>query len=210
MREPLRVLALVACLALAGAAAAHALRLFAAVEGADLTGLAFFADGGRARDVPVALRVDGVVVAEVRTDAEGRFRFAAPEPTAARVEAATADGHRATWDVPASAWVRATSASGNAASATPAGAAPARAAAGDAPAATGAPAAVAAGDGPPTAPDPTLEARIEAAVARQVDRLREDLALAESRRRLSDVVGGVGYLLGLTGLASLLLRRKQG
>lgn len=193
MRERLQVLVAVAVLALAGAAAAHALRLFVTTDGADLTGLAFFADGGRARDVPVALLVDGALVAEARTDTEGRFRFVAPEPTAARVEATSADGHRATWDVPANAW-------GAAAAPTMTPAAPA------------APGSATSPDGaaPATTPvDPGLDARIEAAVARQVDRLREDLALAESRRRVTDVVGGVGYLLGLTGLATLLVRRKR-
>jgi nickel transport protein len=188
MRDPLRQLMALACLALLGTATAHTLRLFAAVEGGDVTGLAFFADGARARDVPVVLQVAGTVVAEVRTDAEGRFRFVAPDPVAARIEATTADGHRTTWDVPASAWGVAV--------------VPDRA---EAPTAAA----------PTTAAEPVpaqdlaaMEARIEAAIARQVDRLREDLALAESRRRVADVVGGVGYLFGVTGLATLLLRRK--
>lgn len=51
---------------------------------------------------------------------------------------------------------------------------------------------------------------MDAAVARHVDRLREELAVAEARRGLQDIVGGVGYLLGLTGLIALAWRRKRG
>ena len=90
--------------ALAGIVAAHGLELFVATEGADVWGMAYFADGARARDVPVSLMIDDVAVAVVRTDADGRFRFVAPAPTTARVEALTLDGHRAVWELTADDW----------------------------------------------------------------------------------------------------------
>jgi len=49
--------------------------------------------------------------------------------------------------------------------------------------------------------DPALTAAIERAVERQVRPLRSELAAAQARARLQDVLGGVGYILGFAGLA---------
>jgi nickel transport protein len=45
-----------------------------------------------------------------------------------------------------------------------------------------------------------LAAQIEQAVARQVRPLREDLLAAQGTAGLRDVLGGIGYILGLAGL----------
>ena len=45
-----------------------------------------------------------------------------------------------------------------------------------------------------------LEAKIEQAVARQVRPLREELLAAQGRAGLRDILGGIGYILGLVGL----------
>lgn len=187
-----RACALTLALLVGGGAVAHAIDLFVSVGPGEVTGMAYFASGARAQGVPVRALIDGVAVAETTTDTDGRFRLTVPEPVALTVEVATLDGHRAVWDVPENAWDSVPHANAAASVAAPAAVPVAG------PAATGA---VDLAD---------LEARIDAAVARQVDRLREDLALAHQRRRVSDVVGGVGYLLGLTGLASLLWRRQRG
>ncbi|MBK5965704.1 hypothetical protein CCR95_16830, partial [Thiocystis minor] len=49
--------------------------------------------------------------------------------------------------------------------------------------------------------DPALIAAIDQAVARQVRPLREQLIAAQDEVRLRDILGGLGYILGLTGLA---------
>jgi nickel transport protein len=48
--------------------------------------------------------------------------------------------------------------------------------------------------------DPVLVAAIEGAVNRQVRPLRAQLIAAEERTRLQDILGGIGYIAGLTGL----------
>lgn len=57
---------------------------------------------------------------------------------------------------------------------------------------------------PPSRPgskaDPDLELMIEQAVARQVRPLREQLIAHQDRIRLQDLLGGIGYILGLAGL----------
>jgi nickel transport protein len=65
------------------------------------------------------------------------------------------------------------------------------------------------GDGtaPPMAPA-ALEALVERAVARQVRPLAEAQAEADSRIRLRDIAGGLGWIAGLAGLA-LALRRGR-
>jgi nickel transport protein len=56
---------------------------------------------------------------------------------------------------------------------------------------------------------PDLETAIARTVARQIQPLREELIAAEDRVRLRDILGGVGYILGLTGLA-LWWRCREG
>jgi nickel transport protein len=58
--------------------------------------------------------------------------------------------------------------------------------------------------------DPALEAAIERAVARQVRPLREEVAAARDAARLQDILGGIGYLFGLTGLALWWRGRRVG
>jgi nickel transport protein len=48
--------------------------------------------------------------------------------------------------------------------------------------------------------DPVLEQAIERVLARQIHPLREALVAAEDRVRVQDILGGLGYILGLTGL----------
>ena len=56
-----------------------------------------------------------------------------------------------------------------------------------------------------------LEAVVEAVVSRHVTPLREQLNAYEDRLRWRDVLGGIGYILGLTGLAAAFSthRRRQ-
>jgi nickel transport protein len=56
---------------------------------------------------------------------------------------------------------------------------------------------------------PALESAIERAVARQIRPLREQLVAAEDRIRLQDILGGIGYIMGLTGLALWWASRRR-
>lgn len=50
---------------------------------------------------------------------------------------------------------------------------------------------------------------VEALVARQLAPLREDVQRLADRRRLQDILGGIGYLLGLAGLGAWLHARRR-
>ena len=54
-----------------------------------------------------------------------------------------------------------------------------------------------------------LEARIERAIARQIGPLREELANYDDKVRWHDVLGGLGYILGITGLGCWLIERRR-
>lgn len=200
---------------LSSAAAAHKMKLFAAAEGTEISGHAYFSGGGRAQDAAVIARgPDGATLFSGRTDAEGGFRFRlpaeAPPPAQLELSVEGDDGHRA-------AFVLTLDPSPIASAPTPA---PMPAVIAP-PSSAASPAFLAA---PPAAPPPSatlvgieptaLAALVEQATARQIRPLREQLDAFEDRARLHDVLGGVGVIFGLGGVAYGLsvrarLRRRQ-
>lgn len=179
-------LAVAAALFASGEALAHRLNVFAAHDGTRITGEAYFSGGARARGIMVrALGAGDAVLAEVRTDADGNFAFPALTPTEIEIVADAADGHIARFRL----------------TADDLGAAPAR------DAATAAP--PAAGTVPPVA-TVTLEQAIDRAVARRIAPLQRQIAEYESKIRLHDILGGIGYLVGIAGIGFWWLARREG
>jgi len=165
-----------ALLVLAAAPAdAHRLRIFATVEGGTIEGYAFFVGGGRPDGAVVRFERAGEVVHATTTDAEGAFAWRPVEPGPITVVVDPGGGHVAEVTLGAERF----------------GAAPA----GDAAPASAEEAASA------HALDPEVEAAIEAAVARQIRPLLEAQAEARSRIRFNDVMGGIGMIVGLAGVA---------
>lgn len=191
------VVALAAGLGSAGPAAAHRLKLFVTVEGPTLSGYGFFIGGGRPQGVAWVVRDrSGAEVHRGTTDDGGGFAWTAPKPDDYVVALDTGDGHFAEETIAADRF------SAEAPAATPAvGAAPRVTASTPALAcpATLDPAALAA----------MVEAAAERAVARQLRPLVEAQTLAEGRLRLNDVVGGVGMIVGLAGLALWGMARRR-
>ena len=54
-----------------------------------------------------------------------------------------------------------------------------------------------------------LEEMTDRAVARNVRPLRRQLDALDNRIRMRDVIGGFGYILGITGIALIILARRQ-
>lgn len=181
------------------AAHAHALDLFVSTDGSLIEGMAYFSDGGRPRGALAELVVDGEIVATTQTDTDGRFTFDLPSGSAdVRVSVDVGDGHRASWQLRSDQ--------------LPRGPQPEPIGAADTTDAAAAPQ-----PGADTYPErPASDAELATAIAEAVDEritqqlagLREEFALDSRRRRVSDVLGGLGYILGLMGLATYLLRRK--
>jgi nickel transport protein len=195
---------------LGGSALAHKLQVFASAEGALISGSAYFAGGGAASGARIEIRDgEGALLAEILPDREGKFDYAASSPVDHLIRAITADGHDAEWRVAGDEL-----GAGFASAAAPVGGVgmPHRA---ETPPATVAGSAPLAGSNPvitaaplQTSPDPALEAAIERAIARQIRPLREQLKAAEDRVLIQDILGGLGYILGLTGLALWWMARR--
>jgi nickel transport protein len=182
-------LSLLALAGLLSPAEAHRLKVFAAVVGANIEGKAYFVGGGPAVNVSATLRDRSEkIVDEGLTDMEGRFALTAPAREDLTVVVDALDGHVA----------RFTIAAARLPETLPAGEG------GGLPAAT-----PAEGAGPvPIDPLPTASAEeIAAIVARQIEPVVEQLDSLESSIRLHDVLGGLGYIIGIFGLFAFLKSR---
>jgi len=219
-RSPALLLAplLILLLALVSAspAAAHALRVFARLEGDQISGYGFFIGGGRPRDVEWVAQMGETPLARGRTDPEGAFRFPVPEPVTGdlKITVNTAEGHIASTTLAQSRLLPAEGppdapASGIAAPDTPAPNSPAAGPSATRPAYPGqidpqglrpAPAAPAttAPAQPSTAQPSTAE--IERAVAAQVAPVLERLEQMDARMRLTDLVAGLSLIFGIAGM----------
>jgi nickel transport protein len=195
MRKPLPLAGLALTgLLLATPAHAHKLKVFAAVDGDAISGYAYFFGGGRAVNSRVVVsQPNGQPVAELTTDAEGVFRFEVKQHVDYRISVDGGDGHIASVTVGATEL-------------------PQRLVMPD-----GAEIALKPKDAEtiaPPVPDhsiapPDLATLVESAVAHQVRPLREQIDAANDRVWLHDVLGGLGYIIGMAGLAYGLMSRRR-
>jgi nickel transport protein len=164
---------------------AHKIKLFATAEGMSVSGYAYFSGGTRAQGADIAAHVGERQVFSGKTDDQGAFRFTATESADHRLTVDSGDGHVAGFTVKADELGKA--------------AEPPQAAA-----ETGA---------APVAQTVTegeqLTALIEQAVARQIRPLREQLDAYQESARLRDALGGLGFIIGLGGLAYGLDQRRK-
>jgi nickel transport protein len=182
-----------------GDVAAHKLQVFAFAEGNRILGSTYFAGGGAASGARIEVRdLGGSLLAELVPDREGAFVYVAQDPIDHRILAITGDGHRAEWRIAADELFAHFAAVPGPESSAVAQSRAHDQSIQDAPAENELIASI---SRPAQTLDPDLEAAIERAVARQVRPLREQLMAAEDRIRLQDLLGGLGYILGLTGLA---------
>lgn len=184
------------------AAQAHRLSVFASTEGAVVRGSVYFQGMIAARNAPVTvLDSEGALLAETVADDAGRFAFEATRRIDHHIIADLSDGHRAAFVV-AAAQLPASLPELPAHLSAPSQA-PSRMNNG-AVAATDTDAAPQAGTSAAA-----IEAIVEAAVARHVGPLRQQIAAYEDKIRWHDVLGGIGYIVGMTGLACYFLARRE-
>lgn len=157
-------------LLLPATAHAHKLKLFAAVEGKEIRGYAYVADGTRLKGVTVQVWApQGRKAATLTTDHKGEFAFTPGERCPHRLVLWMEDGHGAEFRIPAD----------ELAEDLPAGNPPQ----------------------PAGAEIRQLQQQI-LALRQQVDRLEE-------KKGLQDLIGGVGYILGLAGIAFYLKSNRK-
>jgi nickel transport protein len=191
-------------------ACGHTLYVFAAGEGNTIKGQVYLPGGTGVPDADIRLTTaDGKVVATTKSDAEGRFTLKAPFRSDFNVVAMTADGHQARWNISADELAELPSPSdsstgkpeGNAANVPEDSHLPTPGSSGSR----------SQHETPTThtaAPLADLKSEMSGLKA-QVVKLREEWQEFRSATQLRDVLGGVGYILGITGIAFYLLARKR-
>ncbi|WP_413110257.1 hypothetical protein [Thaumasiovibrio sp. DFM-14] len=168
---------------------AHNLRMSVYVEGDNLEGELYYVGGSNptAAGAPVELLAEGKVIATLVTDEDGWFVFEAVIAKDYQVRADVGQGHVATYEVsrndfPNDAKTLADNtlqAADNSVGASLDSAAM------------------------------VSEEQLQAALARAIRPLREQLDRYESKVRLHDILGGIGYIFGLFGLLVLYKHRRR-
>jgi nickel transport protein len=185
-------------------AEAHRLKLFATVVDGTMSGYGFFVGGGRAGNVDLVVKdAAGAEVARLKTDDTGSFSYRPASPGAYRLALDAGDGHESEVAIDADRF---------AAGETPAAA----------PVQTPIAPEVAAPAPPSPPPPPALDAAdlarlvaaevdkaAERAVARQIRPLLEAYDAAEARIRINDILGGLGWIMGLVGISAWILARRR-
>ncbi len=181
-----------ACAALCGNACGHSMNVFAVVEGQTIQGEVFARGGTPFSGVTVvAYAADGRTLGETRTDDSGKFSLVPTERCDWRLVASTDDGHQAEYTVPADELPQGLPLS---ASQPPAPPQPPRP-----------------GPSAPAhsvesqAPDAAATAPGLAGLEHQLTALRREVNDLRAELRWQDILGGLGYILGLMGLAFYFL-----
>jgi len=174
---------------------AHKVTIFAWVEGDTVHTESKFSGGRVAKQAPIEVYDrTGALLLEGRTDDEGRFVFIAPKQEELRIVLVAGAGHRNEWVVKAEEF---------------------------------------AGHEQPVADDDTvlpkqtepvgatplperiditredLQTMIEAALEKQLQPVLRRLHQMDEGPRLADIIGGIGYILGLVGLGAYIHFRRR-
>lgn len=180
-----RILLILFSLIIASPATAHSLRVFAKVEGAQVSGYAFFIGGGRPAGVTWSAKMAEATLATGKTDADGAYSFAAPAAitSAIAITVDTGEGHMATATLSPERFGPMPASKPGAAATTPTG------------------------TGSASGADIVTQ-RVEVAVERQVAPLLERIEAMDARMRFTDIMSGIFLILGLAGMALWALGRK--
>ncbi len=189
-------------LALPQPATAHRVNVFAFVDGADIQVESSFnrgspVNGGQVQVIDAA---NGAILLAGMTNAEGVFRFPVPETARTQghdllIRINAGEGHQSEWRIPASDLVE-----GNAVDAV--------STIGGLQTATTPPPAPQAGQSITLGPQ-ELEKIIDAALERKLSPIRRMLSEQYTAGpSLRDIIGGIGWLIGLAGLAAYFKSRR--
>ncbi|HLO75273.1 MAG TPA: hypothetical protein VK196_02305 [Magnetospirillum sp.] len=173
-------------------ALAHKMKVFASATGATISGYAYFNGDSRAQQTKVTAQgADGSTVFEGLTDDQGQFSFVATRRMDHVIAVDGDDGHRSSFTVTAAELPDNLPLAGST-NTTPTASSPASPA-------TQANVIADSGD---------LRAFIDQSISRQIRPLREQIDAYQEKIWWHDVIGGIGYIVGLAGLAFGWANRK--
>ena len=188
------LVALCAAFCLCAVVEAHSVRIFAAQNADKITGKVYFVGGGVGENVDVVISgQDGTKLATVKTNEKGEFSFVpAGKDSEYKLSVNTGDGHSAKTSVSF-------------------GSAEVNLAAVQVQPAPSAGAAQAPSAALPSGIDArAIEEIVDKSVSKRILPLQESIERYEGLIRLRDVLGGIGYILGIAGIASFFLSRRNG
>ncbi|RTR37583.1 carboxypeptidase regulatory-like domain-containing protein [Shewanella canadensis] len=171
---------------LVNTAQAHRTKVFAWVDGTSVAGEVYFGGGDRAKGANVELLVGEQLVASTNADEQGEFRFERPQPGDYQLKANAGQGHVATFVISADEFL---DLSGSAAGTIETQGAEHE-------------------DEVGFKNRETCAVLNEAALVKVIQPLRNQLDQYEANIRWHDILGGIGYILGLFGLWSLMRTRR--
>lgn len=176
---------------------AHKMVVFATVQGQAIHGEVYYQDGTPAQQVTLSvLGPDDVALGSATTDAKGEFVYQPQSRCLHRFVADGGFGHRAEYTVPVEQLPPDLAASSGQQATSPVSPTPATSRDSRSDSADGS--------------HRELAGEIQA-LNRQIVALREELEKWKAALRIQDVLGGVGYILGILGIASYFLagRRRE-
>jgi nickel transport protein len=174
---------------------AHKVTIFAWVEGDTVHTESKFSGGRVAKQARIEVYDrTGALLLEGRTDDEGLFAFNAPRQEALRIVLIAGAGHRNEWVVKAEEFAGHVQPAANEDTAPPNQTEPV----GDAPL-----------PGRIDVSREDLQTMIEAALEKQLQPVLRRLHQMDEGPRLVDIIGGIGYILGLVGLGAYIHFRRR-
>jgi len=190
-------------IASSGNALAHKVTVFAWVEGNTVLGESKFSGGKKAQNAEIIVwDMNGKELLRTRTNEKGEFSFPIPEKTAMRIELIAGMGHKAEWTIPLEELgeVSADKSVQKEGIKTPEPGAK--------------PESEQAAQTPATIDPGQLEAIVEKVVTKALNKKITPLTkmvadLEQKGPSMSEVVGGIGYIFGLMGVALYFSSRKK-
>lgn len=177
-------------LVFSGSVLAHKVNMFANVEGDRIVVEGYFADGKKAKDATIQVFApDGTRLLQGKADEEGIFSFDVPQVTDLRISLYAGLGHRTEYTVPAAELQGAAQSSGDG-----------MADAGTSPAASSTIAAVDSAE---------IRAIVQQAVGEALTPVMRNLSELKEQKSFSDIIGGVGFIVGLFGIFFYLKARRE-
>lgn len=186
-----------------GNALAHKVTVFAWVEGDTVLGEGKFSGGKKVQNSEIIVwDLNGKELLRTRTNKKGSFSFPIPEKTALRIELIAGQGHKADWTIPLED-IDETAAMPS----LPDAGTPALGHGGHTDQGQTA-------DPPASIAPAQLEAILENAVTKALDKKITPLTqmvadLAQKGPAMSEIIGGIGYIFGLMGVAIYFSSRKK-
>lgn len=179
--------------ALPGVAFAHKIHIFATADGVEISGSVYSSGGAVAAGLVVGVfGPDGTSLGEATTDEDGEFSYTATLRADHTMRIETPDGHGASYTLSAAELPESLPASGADAPSESEGAPPVKAAA---------PPSIGGDEG-------DLAARVDL-LRMQVIEMRKQLDRFQEKKNFQDILGGVGYIIGIAGVAFYLMARGE-